>query len=274
MPEPWVAPEYVDARRALLDALELLGEQLDALVLVGAQAVYLHAPASIAQQETYTTDSDLAVDPDLLAEVPDVGQVLLDAGYTLRDNPGTFYNRDGIPLDIMVPAGALPPSSRRTAPLPGQHRSTARRTVGLELALIDAAHMRLTALEPSDPRSVDLRVAGPAALIVAKLVKLEERMGGPRPERVLTKDAADILRLLRYTDAVAIGARLRSLAVESTAAPVIETSLAFLSNQLRSRRSSLVDLAITATSLAEPAAQVRQAFITLAQRLLDAFDQG
>ncbi len=158
--------------------------------------------------------------------------------------------------------------------LPGQHRSTARRTVGLELALIDAAHMRLTALEPSDPRSVDLRVAGPAALIVAKLVKLEERMGGPRPERVLTKDAADILRLLRYTDAVAIGARLRSLAVESTAAPVIETSLAFLSNQLRSRRSSLVDLAITATSLAEPAAQVRQAFNTLAQRLLDAFDQG
>lgn len=55
MPEPWVAPEYVEARRALLDALGLLVDQLDALVLVGAQAVYLHAPASIAQRPTSTT---------------------------------------------------------------------------------------------------------------------------------------------------------------------------------------------------------------------------
>ena len=272
MPDQWVAPEYVEARRALLDALELLVDQLDALVLVGAQAVYLHAPASIAQQETYTTDSDLAVDPDLLAEVPDVGQVLLDAGYTLRENPGTFYSSDGIPLDIMVPAGALPPSSRRTAPLPGQNRSTARRTVGLELALIDTVPMRLAALDTSDPRNVTIRVAGPAALIVAKLTKLEERMGGPRPDRILTKDAADVLRLLRHTDSTAIGTRLRTLASDSTAAPVIQTSLAFLREQLQVRRSPLVELAVTAASPAEPPAQVRHAFIVLAHRLLDAFD--
>ena len=273
MPEPWVAPEYVEARRALLDALELLVDQLDALVLVGAQAVYVHAPASIAQQETYTTDSDLAVDPDLLAEVPDVGQVLLDAGYTVRENPGTFYNSVGIPLDIMVPAGALPLSSRRTAPLPGQNLSTARRTVGLELALIDTAPARLTALDPSDPRNVTIRVAGPAALVVAKLIKLEERMSGSRPDRVLTKDAADVLRLLRYTDAAAIGTRLRALASDSTAAPVIQTSVAFLKEQWRLRQSPLVELAVAAASPAEPPAQVRQAFITLANRLLDAFDQ-
>lgn len=252
VPEPWVAPEYVRARRALLDALELLVAQLDALVLVGAQAVYLHAPASIAQQETYTTDSDLAVDPDLLAEVPDVGQVLLDAGYTLRDNPGTFYNRDGIPLDIMVPSGALPPSSRRTAQLPGQNRSTARRTVGLELALIDTVPVQLTALKPSDPRSVTIRVAGPAALIIAKLIKLEERMGGLRSDRVLTKDAADVLRLLRYTDAIAIGTRLRALAADSTAAPVTQAALTFLKKQLQLRRSPLVELAVTAASPSEP----------------------
>lgn len=33
---------YVRARNALLDAAEALAEQLDAVVLVGAQAVYLH----------------------------------------------------------------------------------------------------------------------------------------------------------------------------------------------------------------------------------------
>lgn len=116
-------------------------------------------------------------------------------------------------------------------------------------------------------------MAGPAALIVAKLITLDGRMGGSRPDRVLTKDAADVLRLLRYTDAVAIGARLRSLAVDNTAAPVIETALAFLKEQVQLRRSPLVDLAVTAASPAEPAVQVRHAFITLAQRVIDAFDQ-
>ena len=35
-------PLYVRARSALLDAVDALAEQLDAVVLVGAQAVYLH----------------------------------------------------------------------------------------------------------------------------------------------------------------------------------------------------------------------------------------
>ncbi len=52
-------PLYVQARRVLLDATDALAEQLDAIVLVGAQAIYLH-----------TGDADLAVDlmvPDSLA---------------------------------------------------------------------------------------------------------------------------------------------------------------------------------------------------------------
>ena len=36
-------PLYVRARRALLDAADALEAHLDAVVLVGAQAVYLHA---------------------------------------------------------------------------------------------------------------------------------------------------------------------------------------------------------------------------------------
>ena len=42
-----VAREYVHARRALLDALEALEPHLGAVVLVGAQAVYVHAPAGV-----------------------------------------------------------------------------------------------------------------------------------------------------------------------------------------------------------------------------------
>jgi len=36
------APEYVAARRILLDALDALHDHIDSLILVGAQAVYLH----------------------------------------------------------------------------------------------------------------------------------------------------------------------------------------------------------------------------------------
>ena len=35
-------PEYVAARRVLLDALEALGPHRKAVILVGAQAIYLH----------------------------------------------------------------------------------------------------------------------------------------------------------------------------------------------------------------------------------------
>ncbi len=38
-----LAPEYVAARRVLLDALTALDGHLDNLVLVGAQAVYHHS---------------------------------------------------------------------------------------------------------------------------------------------------------------------------------------------------------------------------------------
>ena len=37
-------PLYVRARRRLLDALDALEPHLDAIVLVGAQAVHLHSP--------------------------------------------------------------------------------------------------------------------------------------------------------------------------------------------------------------------------------------
>ncbi len=90
-----VAPEYVNARRALLDVLELLEAQRAGLVLVGAQAIYLHAPAEQAHLYTYTLDGDLALDPDLLTESPDIGRVLVDAGYTEGQNPAHTIRRPG-----------------------------------------------------------------------------------------------------------------------------------------------------------------------------------
>ena len=56
---------YVVARRVLLDALEALGAHREAIVVVGAQAIYLRAGKADLAVAPYTTDGDLAWVPGL-----------------------------------------------------------------------------------------------------------------------------------------------------------------------------------------------------------------
>ena len=57
--------------------------------------------------------------------------------------------------------------------------------------------MRLNALDEDDRREFEVRVAGPSALLVAKLHKLADRSGQGDAKRLKDKDALDVLRLLR-----------------------------------------------------------------------------
>jgi hypothetical protein len=268
------APEYVVARRALLDVLELLAQQRTGLILVGAQAVYLRAPAEQAKRATYTTDADLAIDPDLLSDDPDIGKVMTDAGYERLANPGAFLAPTGVEIDLMVPEGAAGPSGRRSVTLPGQSRFTARRTAGLELALLDADTMQIGALDEADHRVIGLRVAGVAALTAAKLVKLEERLGGSRRDRIISKDAGDLLRLFRYCGADVIGRRLAKLTSLESAAPVIERATSFLRVDMAQASSNLVALAVEDRAVSETDRQVAEAMRELSRRLLVAFSEG
>lgn len=77
------------ARRVLLDALEALGPHRDALVLVGAQAVYLRVGEAEFAVAPFTTDGDLAIDPAVLADIPPIEQALLSAGF----HPAPVYPR-------------------------------------------------------------------------------------------------------------------------------------------------------------------------------------
>ena len=72
---------YVMARRVLLDALDALGPHHDALVLVGAQAVYLRVGEADLAVAAFTTDGDLAIDPAALASIPPIERTLRDAGF-------------------------------------------------------------------------------------------------------------------------------------------------------------------------------------------------
>jgi hypothetical protein len=103
-----VAPEYVVARRVLLDALSALEDHRDNLVLVGAQAVYLHTGDADLNVPLLTTDADLAVNTRKLADVPEIGGALRAAGFRPGPNPGHWVNTGDGPAPDGQPAISRP----------------------------------------------------------------------------------------------------------------------------------------------------------------------
>ena len=100
-------PLYVRARAALLDAAEALAEQREAVVLVGAQAVYIHTgDADFVAAAPYTTDADFCVAPADLNEAPLLSELLIARGFSAGEQPGARISSDGIPVDLMVPESA------------------------------------------------------------------------------------------------------------------------------------------------------------------------
>jgi hypothetical protein len=192
--------ELIAARSALLDALEVLEAHQSAVVVVGAQAVYLRTGEAAVALAEATKDSDLALDARLLNDAPLIGQLLREAGYQINPenpNPGAWLNPDGVPVDIMVPEALSGPAARRKARIPPHEDEVARRTVGIEAAVVDHGPMLIRALGPADGREFEAEVAGSAALLVAKLHKLGDRQR--QSDRLFDKDAHDLYRLLVAT---------------------------------------------------------------------------
>ena len=201
------------ARAALLDALEALAEHRDAVVVIGAQAIYPHTGGTTLVLAEATKDSDLTVDPRILDAEPLVEEAMRAAGFELDPvtrQPGAWVNADRIPVDLMVPEALAGNGGRRSARVPPHHRNAMRRVRGLEGAVVDHSLMRVGALAEDDPREYTIRVATPAALLVAKLHKIAERED--EPHRLEPKDAHDVYRLLA------------TLPLERFAAPLVHLS--------------------------------------------------
>ena len=62
----------------------------------------------------------------------------------------------------------------------------------------------ITALDPTDRRSIEAEVAGPAALFVAKAHKLNDRIASRKTSRIDDKDAADVVRLMQSVPAAEV----------------------------------------------------------------------
>jgi len=222
----------VQVRSALLDALEALAGHRDAVVVVGAQAVYLHTgQADVALAEA-TKDSDLALDMRLVSDDPLLEQAMKAGGFyrnLAKPDPGAWLNAAGIPVDLMVPEALAGPAARgrRGSRIPPHAKDATRRAVGLEAAVVDHAPIEVAALASGDGRRYTANVAGPGGLLVAKLHKLGERQER-NPGRLLDKDAHDVYRLFRAIPTQVFADSLSRLAVDPLAGEVTVQAVVYL----------------------------------------------
>lgn len=263
-PSPDVDPRYVAARRVLLDALTVLTPHGDAVILAGAQAIYLHIGTAELAIAPYTTDGDLVLNPRLLGEVPELEAGMIAAGFHLDRTSGhaepgiwlakTLVAGDEIvvPVDLIVPDGVASGGGRRAARLAGHGARAARRAVGVEAALVDNGTMTIAALDPNDKRVLQANVAGPAALLVAKAHKLHDRVSSGRPARLDDKDAADVVRLMQTTRPDEIAATLGGLAEDEVAGPSTKEALKFIADLFGRRGRPGIEMASRALRTAVP----------------------
>jgi len=275
MPADGPRIEYVEARRVLLDVLTALTPHLDALVLVGAQAVYLRTAGRIETYQPFTTDADVVLDPGLLGPIPPLGEAMERAGFTLTDEPGIWeahLTRPGfdgeivVPVDLIVPEELAPKAGRRSARLPGEHgKATARKSPGLAGAVVDNSPIELASLEGGDTRLITVNVAGYAALLVAKLHKLGDRLG--TPERLHAKDAGDVYRLFDAIPPDEMASKLRALLNDKRSTATTGKALAYLDRLFVTAASAGTRLAVDALRTVLPEGTVSAAITAYAAEL-------
>lgn len=260
-------PAYVAARRALLDALEALGSHLPALVLVGAQAVYVHTGDGEVGVAPYTADADLALDPSLLGSDPLLKTAMTRGGFALAAQPGIWASPTGVTVDLLVPESLGDRGGRRGARLGVHGRKVAHRARGLEGCLVDKAPHMVEALEPADARRFEVAVAGPAALIVSKVHKIADPERRRRA-RVKDKDALDILRLLQAVQLDEIAAGFGRLRTSHLAAVVTAEAIENMRMLFANVDGAGSDMVARAVAGVADEAQVRLSLSTLARDLL------
>lgn len=268
---------YIVARKVLLDALEALGPHLNAVVLVGAQAIYMRVGDADVAVAPYTTDGDLAIEPAVLGRMPPVEKAMMAAGFLPKSTESvgvwvtyratSFSPSTEVSIDLLVPESVSPGKGRRAARLPGHDVRAARIVRGLEGALVDADTMPLRSLERSDDRMFEMRVAGPAALLVAKVHKIAERRDSNRQS---DKDALDVFRLLRGTESSDLARRLQRLLADGRSDEATRAALLHFRRQFGDRSAEGVRMILRAVGPLMDKEEVAASCALLARDLFEA----
>ncbi|MDE0578370.1 MAG: hypothetical protein OXI29_00740 [bacterium] len=239
-------PLYVQARSALLDATDALADHLDAIVLVGAQALYLQTGEAdlFDTVAPYTTDADFSINPLDLSDSPLLAELLEARGFqTNIEEVGRWTSPNKVYVDLLVPE-MLAGAGTRAARLESHGKRVARRARGLEASLVDRDLRTISALDPADSRSVTMNVAGPGALLVAKIHKIAER--ADKPHRLSEKDSLDVLRLLQATETAELADRLKKLLDDELSASVTAEAIENLTPLFGSADAVGVQMAVQA----------------------------
>ncbi len=269
-------PLYRASRKVLLDALEALGPHRDAIILVGAHAIYLVAGEGDVNVPPFTTDADLAIDPGLLRPEPLMEKVMTVAGFSTKGNPIGRWSIettiDGKPIkvlvDFLVPE-AVSGAGTRAARLGPHGNRIARKARGLEAVLVDKDIMEIS-LE-GDPRTYRIAAAGLAALLISKLYKIAERGDEEDPET--NKDALDVLRILRAAPVAELARRYRRVLESLVAADVALGAMQHLGNLFGTPRSTGSRRAGQAAAPFEDADVIAASSAALANDLLRAIGE-
>lgn len=167
----------------------------------------------------------------------------------------------------MVPEAVGGPG-RRGARLGPHGNKAARKARGLEATLVDRQEMTIESLDDEDGRAFDLAVAGPAALLVAKLHKIAERVDSPG--RREDKDALDVLRLLRAVSTETMAEGVHTLLNEEISAGVTREALTFLRDLFSEPSRPGCQMAARAAAPLEPEDTITASCAVLTQDLLQA----
>lgn len=270
-------PLYIAARRILLKALEALGEQCQAVILVGAQAIYLQVGEADLAIPPFTKDADIVLDPGKLKSTPLLEAAMKGAGFKPGRQPGEWLattTAEGpvdIPVDLMVPDSMGGPG-RRGARLNVHGNKAARKARGLEAVLLDHKIMQIGSLEKNDVRNYSVAVAGPASLLIAKLHKIGERI--EHPDRTNAKDSFDVFRILRGVSTEALSDSVRRLLNDQFSREVTQQALYYLEKLFVNKQGIGLQLAATAVARLMSEEEVKESFAALAQDLFKAIQKA
>ena len=260
----------ISAREGLLDAVEALGAHSEAVILVGAQAIYVHTGEVGARfaVSPFTYDADIALDPALLGSDPTIIEAMAGAGFNLTDQPGLYRRVSGAQVDLLVPAAVGGPG-RRGARLDVHGNRAAMKVHGLEGALVSHAPKEINSLFPDSKRSCVMEVAGPAALLVAKVHKISERVDHLVRRATVDKDAFDIYRILLAIDASELASEVRLLQENAASRDVTAEAMTKFRELFGTRSGPGTELVIQHVSGLEDPDFIEASSESLSQDLLD-----
>ena len=248
---------HIAARRTLLDALDAAIPFRQSLIVVGAQAIYLRTSDGDLALAPFTTDGDIVIDPSTLPSVPALETTMVAAGFSRSTQPGSWtkaivINERSIEVDVdfLVPETVAAGRGNRSVELKGHDRMATRRVYGLEAALVDHTSMRITAIDATDTRAIIVEVAGPAALFIAKIHKIYDRVESGRHQRTpVDKDAADVYRLIQSTSLRAMTTGCRLALSEAVSRLVAESALSRAEQLFGRPTAPGIEMAVRAISV-------------------------